>query len=298
MLTKNEKIKIAKDMIYKDANYTEIMKKAHLSPNVISALKKEAEGISTEEKYTQAYKMFDAKKNNLEVALELELTDKQTLEFKKAYLRLKGYDRLEKLYELKPSQFESLCDLSEQLSYYGIPHERYLEFIGNLDSIEELKALKVDLQNQDAILTLKVRDMQQKYSYLDSDCKAKKDKVDRLTLEEKRLAIKIVGFQKAIEEAVNSGDVIPLLKLIRNERLVYNFEEQIGFIENLDEALKRTVQFDSALTWRLATASYSPEDQHRLIEIFVEQAEPATWEWLKETTKPSRSNPEFFPVDV
>ncbi len=72
----------------------------------------------------------------------------------------------------------------------------------------------------------------------------------------------------------------------------------MGYIENLDEPLKRTLQFDLALTGRLATASYSPEDQHRLIEIFMEQVEPATWEWLKETTKPSRSNPEFFPVDV
>ena len=30
----------------------------------------------------------------------------------------------------------------------------------------------------------------------------------------------------------------------------------------------------------------------------MEQAEPQTWEWLKETTKPSGSNPELFPVDL
>ena len=122
-------------IIHKNSKKTpKIMKKAHLSPNVISALKKEREGISTEEKCTQAYRMFDAKKNNLEVALELGLTDEQTIEFKKGYLRLEGYDRLEELYKLKPSQFESLVNLMERLSYYGIDHETYLNYIGNLDS--------------------------------------------------------------------------------------------------------------------------------------------------------------------
>ena len=205
---------------------------------------------------------------------------------------------LKELYKLKPSQFESLVNLMERLSYYGIDHETYLNYIGNLDSREELKTEVADLQNLHDIIISKVRDLQQEYSYLDSDCKAKKDKADRLTLEEKRHAIEIVEFQKAIEEAVKRGDKIPSVKLIRSERLVYNFEDQWVYIENLDEALKRTVQFNYPLTWRIATASYSPEDQRRFSEIFMEQAEPATWEWLKETTKPSRSNPEFFPADV
>jgi hypothetical protein len=298
MLTRNEKIKIAKGMIEKDASIRQIAKKAHLSPNDITALKKEKEGISTEEKCTQTYRMFKAKKNNLEVALELGVTDEQTIQFKKGYLRLEGYDRLEELYKVKPSQFESLVNLMEELFYSGIPHERYLEFIGILDSREELKTEVGNLQNLRDILISKVRDLQQEYSYLHSDCKAMNYKLDRLTLEEKRLAIEIVELQKAIEEAVNSDNVIPLVKLILNERLVYNFEKLMGHIEKLDEALKLTVQFDSALTWRLATASYSPEDQRRFSEIFMEQAEPATWEWLKEATKPSRSNPEFFPADV
>ena len=72
----------------------------------------------------------------------------------------------------------------------------------------------------------------------------------------------------------------------------------MGYIENLDEALKLTVQFDSALTWRLATASYSPKDQRRFSEIFMEQAEPATWEWLKETTKPINQILNSFPRNL
>ena len=55
----------------------------------------------------------------------------------------------------------------------------------------------------------------------------------------------------------------------------------MDYTENLDEAQERMVQFDSHLTWRLTTVSYSPEDQRRLIEIFMEQVEPATWEWFK-----------------
>ena len=298
MLTKNEKIKIAEGLIDKNLDYRKIAKKAHLSFNDIAELKRKAEGISAKGKHTQAYRMFDDKKNNLQVAIELGLTDKQTLEFRKGYLKLQEYDRLQQLYELDSQLIESLLNLEENLTYYGIHHESYLDYIANRDSREELKTEVADLQNQVAILTLKVRDLQQKESYLDSACKAKKDKVDRLALEEKRLAIKIVEFQKAIEEAVSSDNVIPLLKLKCNERLVYNFEEQMGLIENLDEALKLTVQFDSALTWRLTTASYSSEDVKRFIEIFMEQAESAIWEWLKEPTKLTRLNPEFFPVNV
>jgi chromosome segregation ATPase len=298
MITKKEKIEIAKGLIDKNLGYRKISKKAHLSFGDIAKLKKEAEGISTEEKYTQAYKMFEAEKNNLEVALELGLTDKQTLEFRKGYLTLKRYDRLQQLYESDPQLVESLLNLEKNLSFYGIPHENFLEYIGNLDSREELKTEIANLQNQDAILTTKVIDLHQKFRNLDSDCKAKKDKVDRLSLEEKRLAIKIIELQKAIDAALKGEEVAPLLNLIRNERLIYNFENQMGFIQKLDEALKLTIQFNYPLTWRLATASYSPEDQHRIMEIFMEQAEPATREWLKETTKPSRSNPEFFPADV
>src|SRR6185503_11620569 len=149
-------------------------------------------------------------------------------------------------------------------SYCGIPHETYLNYIGDLDSREDLKTEVADLQNLHDSLTSKVRDFQLKYSYLDSDCKAKTDKVNRLTLEENRLAIKIVELQKAIEEAASCDDVIQLLELIRNERLIYDFKKLMGYVENLDEALKRTVQFDSYLTWRLTTGSYSPEDQRRL----------------------------------
>ena len=72
----------------------------------------------------------------------------------------------------------------------------------------------------------------------------------------------------------------------------------MGLIENLGEALKLTVQFNYPLTWRIATAAYSPEDQHRLNEIFMEQAGPTISEWLKKIPKPRRANPEFFPVDV
>ena len=124
MITKKEKIEIAKGLIEKDLGYRKISKKAHLSFGDISKLKKEAEGISTEEKYTQAYRMFKANKNNLEVALELGLTDKQTLEFRKGYLTLKRYDKLQQLYESDPQLVESLLNLEKNLSYYGVPHER------------------------------------------------------------------------------------------------------------------------------------------------------------------------------
>ncbi|MFI5406194.1 MAG: hypothetical protein ACHQ1D_06740 [Nitrososphaerales archaeon] len=298
MLTKEEKIKIAEDLIEKDATIRTITKKAHLSPNDISALKKQMEGISTKEKCTEAYKLFDAKKDNLEVAIELGLTAEQTIEYKRDYLKLKQYDRLEGLYQLEPSKFESLFDLNEELSYSGIHHETYLNYIGDLDSKEDLKKELGDFQNQHAILLTKVIDLHQEFRNLDSDCKAKKNKLDKLTSEENRLAIKILELHKAIKEAVNSENVKPLLELIRNERVVYNFEKLMGFIENLDEALKLAVQFEWTLTSRIATASYSPEDERRLTGIFMEQAERATWEWLKETTKPRRSDPEFFPADV
>ena len=52
------------------------MKKAHLSPNDISAIKNKRRKSIPEEKCTQAYKIFDAKKKNLEVAIGLRLTDR------------------------------------------------------------------------------------------------------------------------------------------------------------------------------------------------------------------------------
>ena len=74
MITKKEKIEITKGLIEKDLGYRKISKKAHLSFGDIAKLKKEAEGISTEEKYTQAYRMFDAKKRTIsKLPLSLDL---------------------------------------------------------------------------------------------------------------------------------------------------------------------------------------------------------------------------------
>ena len=227
------------------------------------------------------------KKIILKLPFELGLTAEQTIEYKREYLKLKQYDRLEGLYQLEPTKFESLFDLNEELFYSGIHHETYLNYIVNLDSREDLKREVADLQNQHAILLTKVIDLHQEFRNLHSDCKAKKDKLDKLTSEENRLAMKVVELEKAIEEAVNNEKVKPFLELFRNERLIYDFKKQMGFIENLSEALKLTIQFDWGLTSRIASASYSPEDERRLTKIFMEQAESATWEWLKELQNPA-----------
>ena len=150
-------------------------------------MKRQKEGIGTQEKCAQAYKAFDANQNNLEVAIGLGLTAEQTIQYKRDYLRLKGYHRFEELYRLAPLQVESLLDLVEELSNYGITHEAYLDYIRNLNSREDLKKEIADLQNRRYNLIFKITDLKEEYYRIDSLCRAKKDNVD---LEDNRIQIR------------------------------------------------------------------------------------------------------------
>ena len=69
----------------------------------------------------------------------------------------------------------------------------------------------------------------------------------------------------------------------------------MGYIENLDEALKRTVQFNYPLTWRIATASYSPEDQRRFMKFLWSKPSRQHGNGLKKLQNPADQILNSFP---
>jgi len=63
-------------------------------------------------------------------------------------------------------------------------------------------------------LIFKVTDLKEEYYRIDSLCRAKKDNVDRLILEENRLATKLYELQNGIKDAVDNenSSITPLLE--------------------------------------------------------------------------------------
>ena len=67
--------------------------------------------------------MFYDRKSNYEVAQALGLTEEQTTNLKKAYLRLILHDKLESLYNLGDTKIQSILELQATLSSNGISEQ-------------------------------------------------------------------------------------------------------------------------------------------------------------------------------
>ena len=116
-----ERVELCEKMLNDHRPWTEISKKTGFGPNKISEIKKEMHGIDGSPKHTQANAMFYDRKSNYEVAQALGLTEEQTTNLKKAYLRLILHDKLESLYNLGDIKIQSILELRPRYHQTAFP---------------------------------------------------------------------------------------------------------------------------------------------------------------------------------
>src|SRR5919106_575759 len=128
VLSREEKEKMVLDLYYnKGYTYKQITRELRMSPNQLSEIIKRDEEkndtIANKKKElslsSQAYKLFYEGKNNVEVAIKLDLPQEQITQFRLEYWRLQNQDKLESLYMLAKGKVSILWKIYNELIIVG-----------------------------------------------------------------------------------------------------------------------------------------------------------------------------------
>src|ERR671925_1201924 len=128
VLSREEKEKMVLDLYYnKGYTYKQLTRELRISPNQIREIIKRHEekndAIANKKKMlslsSQAYKLFYEGKNNVEVAIKLDIPESQATQFRLEYWRLKGLDILESLHIRTKGKIFSLWKLYKELVIEG-----------------------------------------------------------------------------------------------------------------------------------------------------------------------------------
>src|ERR671919_383305 len=126
VLSREEKEKMVLDLYYnKSYTYKQLTRELRMSPNQIREIIKRHEeknnddAIANKKKElslsSQAYKLFYEGKNNVEVAIMLDLPQEQVTKFRLEYWRLQNQDEFESLYMLTKGKLSDLRKIYNEL---------------------------------------------------------------------------------------------------------------------------------------------------------------------------------------
>ncbi|MGA8564291.1 MAG: hypothetical protein WB587_06010 [Nitrososphaeraceae archaeon] len=287
-----ERVELCEKMLNDHRPWTEISKKTGFGPNKISEIKKEMHGIDGSPKHTQANAMFYDRKSNYEVAQALGLTEEQTTNLKKAYLRLILHDKLESLYNLGDTKIQSILELQAALSSNGISEQ---EYIGIIPEVGRKKKLQIEIN----VLDGKIAESKSSLYYYQSEIdkskqmKAHLDAIeDQKTIEIRehelmdiQLLRKYGRFKESIEKALR-GYIDQLLSEVIAERRAYDREQLTEFLKSIARAIMEGIKCDIAVTTRVATSIvHSLKDQELIIARVLQEAQGDIEDWLDSTDK-------------
>jgi transposase-like protein len=128
VLSREEKEKMVLDLYYnKDYTYKQLTRELRMSPNQIREIIKRHEekndAIANKKKElslsSKAYKLFYEGKNNVEVAIMLDLPQEQVTQFRLEYWRLQNQDEFESLYMLTKGKVSVLWKIYKELVVIG-----------------------------------------------------------------------------------------------------------------------------------------------------------------------------------
>ena len=128
LLSREEKEKNVLDLYYnKSYTYKQLTRELRMSPNQIREIIKrhEEKNDATANKKrmlslsSQAYKLFYEGRDNVQVAIKLDLPQEQVTKFRLEYWRLRNQDNLESLYTLTKGKVSGLCKLYNELIING-----------------------------------------------------------------------------------------------------------------------------------------------------------------------------------
>src|ERR687898_840851 len=156
VLSREEKEKMVLDLYYnKGYTYKQLARELRMSPNQIREIikrheeKNNGDAIAKKKKMlslsSQAYKLFSESKNNVQVAIKMDLPQEQITQFRLEYCRLQNQDELESLYALTKGKVSILWKIYKELmTIRGLSIEEVASMM-NTDHIYHLARLFKEL---------------------------------------------------------------------------------------------------------------------------------------------------------
>jgi hypothetical protein len=154
-LTKEEKEKNVIELLQKGANIREISKRVRMSftdigkiSRKVSGYPEPAERSAVYSKHSQALELFRTGHSNLHVAIEVGLSDYETIEKQKQFRRLINMDRFCEFYNVMKDDLESYLQLYDGLKYANLAVRDAIEGIKYARWLESMKFEYGILQNR------------------------------------------------------------------------------------------------------------------------------------------------------
>jgi transposase len=212
VLSREEKEKMVLDLYYnKGYTYKQLTRELRMSPNQIREIIKRHEekddAIANKKKElslsSKAYKLFYEGKNNVEVAIMLDLPQEQVTKFRLEYWRLRNQDKLESLYMVTKRKVSVLWKIYKELVVIG---GMSIEEVANVISTGHMYQLSrlykelvikrgMSIEEIASVLDINLNLLPDMERELDQTCKAlakKQVELDMLEEEEKRRRNRIV----------------------------------------------------------------------------------------------------------
>jgi hypothetical protein len=206
MITRKQNEERIVQLLEQGKTSKEIMREAHVSPNLISAIRKKLEGDQGHPSIRiQAYEMYLGGKRPIDVAISLQIDNVEAIRYWKEYLQLKGEDTLLKIRnELEDdfTPFVKYYNVMKKNNYWLSDLERALEIISKTDRavifLEETEDEKRKCQEE-------VDHLQEDVKNLENEKLIKKHEIDSMAMIVRFLSISIrslVEEKRYIEEAL------------------------------------------------------------------------------------------------
>jgi transposase len=214
VISREEKEKMVLDLYYnKGYTYKQLTRELRMSPNQIREIIKRHEeknnddAIANKKKElslsSQAYKLFYEGKNNVEVAIMLDLPQEQVTKFRLEYCRLQNQDELESLYMLTKGKVSVLRKIYNELVVIGgmsIEEAASIISTGNMYQLSRLYkelVIKRGMSIEEAASALDINlnilpDMERELDQTRKTLAKKQVELDILKEEENRIRNRIV----------------------------------------------------------------------------------------------------------
>jgi len=311
-LSYEERVELAKKLISQNVPTRKILPKVNFTPNKLFELRKEIYGHTTDSKSTQAYRLLEQYEITkyhdenalLEIALELDITSEQMLKYYDEYLALKRHDAIRALHKKDEGELQSLLDLQKMLSDKQIPREDYPNVIEAIKTVGTIERQQIELNHGIRTAQMnfikwdnKVKDSYTTSESLDVQIQNKTQQLADLHREYKEINERNQRFRSLFEFAIK-GDLAPLIVGFVNERISFDRETLLGFVEYIVPSIIAALQWDRDLTGRLSTGCYTDWDANYFMVRIKNEVDTFLDSWLQSPTKWRAINPGSFPLDI
>lgn len=233
MLSSKEKDELIVRLLEEGKTNKEILKEAHVSCSRISLIRKRLEGDASEPSSSmrnQAYKMYDAGKKPIDVAIKMQIDDVESIKYWNEYLQLiREYELLKIRNELQ-DKFSTFINLYREMKKKHCRIDLVKKALDIVDKIETQSMHLFVLEADRRKYQEEVNQLEDDITRLNNDKSIAKRELDSM---EGAVRLLLVIFESLIQEKVYLEKQLNHLYGVSNSAA----DSQIGGINNVNLSL-------------------------------------------------------------